>query len=174
MGQDYGGVIAPYDPKRGIPRQATFKEGEIVEETLEHEPPVIKPPEKMRFDVGWPIRKSGEWLLEDRYKLDYAIDQLKDYVDHPAYEDMRGKTIKLAKAFARFRPPYSNAWEFLIESSVLMDGMTLEETRFLGRPTYQKDGYVRWYYNPEGVHVAPCLVAQIRDDKLYNWEVTRR
>jgi antitoxin component YwqK of YwqJK toxin-antitoxin module len=184
----------PETPEEQGSKKVTFKDGKIVQKIPEEKSQIPKSPKILRFDINWPIDNGGRWF-SDYDLLRYAYFQLKDVNDGPNLRDIKYKVNELAKALARPRPPSPFAWQVLIDNKILKDGMTIEEADgILGHPTDRGyNGYnkvredvmtrkepednlwnVGWYYNFWDFHVAPYLTAKIRDNKLYDWEITQK
>jgi len=64
----------------------------------------------------------------------------------------------------------------LIEDGVLHDGMTPAEAEALLGPATGKNSKIYdWYWNPGNRwHVAPFFSAELKDEKLYNWQSGNR
>ncbi|HNQ22585.1 MAG TPA: hypothetical protein PKK06_05765 [Phycisphaerae bacterium] len=61
------------------------------------------------------------------------------------------------------------AWDILLRSGRLHDGITLAQAeQILGPPTERRDDSVDWYANSPR-HVNPKLWARLREDQLYDW-----
>jgi hypothetical protein len=113
---------------------------------------------------GIPIPISNEVILRNSHTL------LKE---HPDDKELKHQTVQFAKALVRPQAPPPLAWQILIEQGVLKDGMSMKEARrVLGRPTYDKEGHVRWYFNFHGMHVYPGLGAELQDGALKNWTLS--
>ena len=104
---------------------------------------------------------SNEVILKNSYEL------LKK---RPDDKELRRQTRELAKALVQPREPSPLAWQILIEEGLIKDGMPLATARLiLGKPTYEKDGKVIWYFNHQGFHVHPGLQATVDGTTLKDW-----
>jgi hypothetical protein len=109
-----------------------------------------------------------ESLQDDARQMASAY---KTWQGNPADEGARREAAALARTLAPHQGPgYPLAWEVLVRTGTLKDGMSLDEARaLLGRPTTRTDQYVEWYFNPLNRHVAPFLRAKITDEGLVGW-----
>ena len=116
--------------------------------------------------------ESGKRLVRDMDRLEVVRKELKAKPNDP-------KLIKeatfLGRRLAQSSPFPSRGWETLLEIGALKDGLTIEDAEgLLGPATSENEGWVDWYYNPMGRHVAPSLSATVGKSGLTQWKLDRR
>jgi hypothetical protein len=100
---------------------------------------------------------------------------LKAFNENPKDEERRRDLAALAVSVAG-KGPYKLAWEALVKTGTLGNGMTIEEAeKILGPATDRTKDRIGWYHNPNHArHVAPYLNAKVTKDGLSDWSIVNR